>query len=229
MRPLLRPMLLVAGAMALAVALTLGAAGLLGGRADPEATPPPVAGRAAPALDPAALRDADNLIPTLQARLKATPKDHRSWSTLALAYVEQARVTADPTYYAKADAALAEASTLAPGDSVMLTATATLAAARHEFTRALRDTAAALRVNPYSATAEAIRSDALTELGRYDEARRAATRADDLDPGPSTFARLSYAGRAAGRPGRGDPADAPVPGGGRDERLVVCVRDLPPG
>ena len=40
--------------------------------------------------------------------------------------------------------------------------------------------------------AEAIRSDALTELGRYPEALRAAHRADDLDPGPSTFARLSY-------------------------------------
>ncbi len=137
MRPLLRPVLLVAGAMALAVVLTLGATGLLGGTGSPGTTPPPVAGRAAPGLDPAALRDADNLIPTLQARLRTTPKDHRSWSTLALAYVEQARVTADPTYYAKADAALAQARALAPGDSVMLTAQATLAAARHEFSRPL--------------------------------------------------------------------------------------------
>ncbi len=74
----------------------------------------------------------------------------------------------------------------------MLTARASLEAARHDFHRALRDADAAIEVNPYSAPAWAIRSDALTELGRYAEARRAATRADDLEPGPSTFARLSY-------------------------------------
>ena len=54
-----------------------------------------------------------------------------------MAYVEQARITADPTYYAKADQALARAAALAPHDSVMLTARATLAAARHDFTAAL--------------------------------------------------------------------------------------------
>jgi tetratricopeptide (TPR) repeat protein len=191
MRPLLRPVLLVTSAAALAVALILGAAGLLGG--SDRATEPPAAGADAPAaLDPVALRSAGDQIGALQARLRTTPKDHRSWSSLALAYVEQARITADPTYYAKADAALAKARALAPTDSVMYTASATLEAARHEFSRALADTGRALKVNPYSAIAEAIRSDALTELGRYDAALRAAHRADDLDPGPSTFARLSY-------------------------------------
>ncbi len=193
MRPLLRPVLLVVGTMTLAVALTIAATGLLGGTDARTPTSPSSAGRAGPAgVDPAALRDRDNLIGTLQARLRSTPKDQRSWSTLALAYVEQARVTADPTYYGKAGAALARARALAPHDSVMYAATATLEAARHEFTQALRDSGRALQVNPYSAVAEAIRADALTELGRYDAALRAAHRADDLDPGPSTFARLSY-------------------------------------
>jgi tetratricopeptide (TPR) repeat protein len=219
MRPLLRPVLLITVAAVLAVAVTLGATGLLGGTsAAPDtaagtsaardtaggtpadrdtAAPARVAGRAAPAapaLDPAAVAGVDpsDLVGTLQARLRHVPGDHRAWSTLALAYVEQARITADPTFYAKADRALARAAALAPTDSVLLTARATLAAARHEFTTALRSSTAALRVNPYSGPAEAIRSDALTELGRYPAARRAAHRADDLDPGPSTFARLSY-------------------------------------
>jgi tetratricopeptide (TPR) repeat protein len=198
MRPLLRPVLLVSGAMALAVVLTLVAAGLSGGTDGTAPSAGRFAGGAAPAApaadrdDPAALHNGGDAIAALQARLQTTPKDQRSWSSLALAYVEQARITADPTYYAKADAALAKARALAPTDSVMYTASATLEAARHEFTRALADTSRALKVNPYSAAAEAIRSDALTELGRYDEAQRAAARADDLDPGPSTFARLSY-------------------------------------
>ena len=196
MRPLLRPVLLVTAALVLAVAVTLGATGLLGDRSTPgdDLSAARVAGRAAPALDPAAVAGVSpaDLVGTLQARLRRTPKDHRAWSTLSMAYVEQARITADPTYYAKADQALGRAAALAPDDSVMLTARATLAAARHDFTAALHSTGAALRINSYSAAAEAIRSDALTELGGYPEALRAAHRADDLDPGPSTFARLSY-------------------------------------
>ena len=202
MRPLLRPVLLVTAALVLAAAVTLGATGLLGGSPTAgnndgdlaTAAAARTAGRATPALDPAAAAGVspDTLVGTLQARLRRTPKDHRAWSTLSMAYVEQARITADPTYYTKADQALARAAALAPDDSVMLTARATLAAARHDFTAALHATGAALRINPYSAAAEAIRSDALTELGRYPEALWAAHRADDLDPGPSTFARLSY-------------------------------------
>ena len=191
MRPLLRPVLLVASALGLAGVVTVAATGLLGG-ASSDAPTTSVAGLAAPGIDPAALAGGTDPIATLQARLRTTPKDHRSWSTLALAYVEQARITADPTYYGKADKAVARAAALAPHDSVLLTARATLAAAWHQFSQSLALTRRALTVNPYSAAAETIRSDDLTELGRYAEARRAATRADDLDPGPSTFARLSY-------------------------------------
>ena len=192
MRPLLRPVLLVITALSLAVLVTIGAAGLPGDDPTPRPVPAPAAARPAPGIDPAALADRTNVVATLQARLRSTPKDHRAWSNLALAYVEKARTTADPTYYRKADSALARAQKLAPGDSVLLTARGALAAARHDFRAALRASDAALRVNPYSAQAEAVRSDALTELGRYDAAARAASRADDLDPGPSTFARLSY-------------------------------------
>lgn len=197
---LLRPALLSACALALAAAFTLVAAIAFGGDPDggssdgTSAASQNVAGRgAAPGTD----------ISSLQARLRSTPRDHRSWSTLALAYVEQARVTADPTYYAKADRAIARAERLAPGDSVMFTATAALETARHDFTAALDAADEAIKVNPYSALAHLFRSDALTELGRYAEARRAAFRADDLEPGPSTFARLSYAAEL-----RGDLPDA---------------------
>jgi tetratricopeptide (TPR) repeat protein len=179
---LLRPALLGASALMLAGAMTLTAAVALGGA--------PEVSTAAPG--PSAAGAPGSSIAALQQRLRTVPGDHRSWSALALAYVEQARITADSSYYPKAARAVARAVALAPGDSVMLTARASLEAARHEFHAALDDADAAIAVNPYSAPAHAIRSDALTELGRYAEARRAATRADDLDPGPSTFARLSY-------------------------------------
>ncbi|HEX4698285.1 MAG TPA: tetratricopeptide repeat protein [Actinomycetes bacterium] len=189
----------------LALAATVGlTAGLVGHhrdttRAAASSTDP----RGAAAANPAAIADASSLVSTLQARLEVTPKDQRSWSQLALAYAEQGRITADPTYYPKAQAAIARAAHLAPGDSVMLAARATLQAARHDFTGSLHSAEQSLRVNPFNAQAEAIRCDALTELGRYAEAPGAAARADDLDPGSSTFARLSYQ-----RELRGDLADA---------------------
>jgi tetratricopeptide (TPR) repeat protein len=195
-RRVLRPAGLTAAVCVLAAALTLGAAIGLGRPGQrPASSQPPVA---AAALSGAGGRTLAGLVTGLQTRLHAEPRDHRGWSTLALAYVEQARITADPTYYPKAEQALARAAAVAPGDDLMLTGQATLAAARHDFARSLALADRALTVNPSSAQAHAVRSDALTELGRYDEARAAATRADRLRPGTSTFARLSYAAELRG-------------------------------
>ncbi len=210
---LLRPALLTATALALAVGLTLVAAVALGGRPGPVDAS---GASAAPAVGVAGRPAVAGDVASLQARLRAVPGDHRAWSSLALAYVEQARVTADPSYYSRADRAIAEAVRRAPGDAALLTATASLAAARHDFSAALAAADEAVAARPFGAQAHEIRSDALTELGRYDEARRAATRADDLDPGPSTFARLSYAAEL-----RGDLGEA--------TRLMRLSRDTATG
>jgi tetratricopeptide (TPR) repeat protein len=180
----------------LAGVMTLTAAAF-GGTHQPEDAAPPAtmrgaAGQAEVTGATGSTGSIGSTVEALQQRLRVVPGDHRGWATLALGYVEQARITADPTLYAKADGALDRAAKLAPGDSVVLTAAATLAAARHQFHRSLAAAKRAIDVNPYSAQAWAVRSDALTELGRYRAAREAAVRADDLRPGPSTFARLSY-------------------------------------
>ena len=196
---LLRPALYGTLALALAAALTFVASITMGGTGGSSAPDRVVNGGGAPSdLSPGAIADPATFIPTLQNRLRRMPQDHRGWSTLVLAYVEQARITADPTYYAKAGKALERAARLAPEDSVMLTARAALDNARHDFRAAVVSAERAIAVNPYSAAANAYRADALTELGRYPEGRRAARRADNLQPGPSTFARLSYAAELRG-------------------------------
>lgn len=177
--------LVLAGTLALAGGVTAYAVGGDDGGA-----------RGASSLSAAAPVRADDLTGTvtaLQARLRTLPTDYRSWATLALAYVEQARVTTDSSYYPKADQALERAVAGAPADDLVLTARAALAAARHDFADALSLADQALAVNAYSALASAVRADALTELGRYDEALEAANRADAVQPGTSTFSRLSYA------------------------------------
>jgi tetratricopeptide (TPR) repeat protein len=212
---LLRPALLGATALMLAGAMTLTAAVALGGAPDDGTETGrtlTTSGSAGGTGRPGPTGSPTSSVAALQQRLRDVPKDHRGWATLSLAYVEQARVTADPTFYAKASAALARATRLAPGDSVVLTARATLAAGRHQFRRALSAAERAIDVNPYSSAAWAVRSDALTELGRYPAAHAAAVRADDLEPGPPTFARLSYQAEL-----RGDLAEA--------SRLMRLSRD----
>lgn len=180
---------------ALSGAAVLGlAAGLLaiGATAGAPSSSPEVdssVGSAAPEpVDPLAQSITD-----LQAELDRVPGNWSAWADLGLAYVQQARRTADPGLYARADGAFAESLEVRSADNdKALTGQATLAAARHDFAEALALTDRSLQVNPYSATTYAVRSDALTELGRYDQAREAVRQMLDLGPGLDASTRASY-------------------------------------
>ncbi|MFD0314019.1 tetratricopeptide repeat protein [Streptomyces flavalbus] len=178
-------------AVLLGVALTAGsiAVGELRGgeRADTVA--------AAPGALPARLGtgvDLEASVTALQAHLKARPGDFTGWATLGLAYVEQARTDGDPARYPRARRALDRSLELRPGNDQALAGHAALAAARHDFTGALRYADRALEQNPYSERALATRIDALVELGRYDDASEAADTADDRRPGIPVFTRYAY-------------------------------------
>jgi len=132
-------------------------------------------------------------ITRLQLSLKQTPGNYRAWSELGLAYVTQSRLTADPTFYPKAEGAFAKSLELLPKDNAdAITGQATLAAARHDFAEALSLANKALRINDFSSTAYGVKADALTELGRYDQAVLAVQRMLDLQPGTPSFSRASY-------------------------------------
>lgn len=128
----------------------------------------------------------------LQQRVAGLPGDYRAWSQLGAAHLELARTTSDPGAYARAESAFRRALELRPQDSDALAGTGALAAAEHDFSRALRTSDQALAVNPYSASARAVRTDALVELGRYAEAEAEAERLLRLRPGTSAFTRGSY-------------------------------------
>jgi tetratricopeptide (TPR) repeat protein len=129
-----------------------------------------------------------------QQRLRDVPGDYLTWAELGAAYVQQARVTADPSYYLKAQGALERSIQVRrDGNSFALTGLATLAAARHDFVRALDLGRRSLVIDAYSATTYGVVGDALVELGRYDEAFRAIQRMVDLRPDVASYARASYA------------------------------------
>lgn len=186
--------------LVLALAGVLSAAGAVGVVRDQDSTAAAdlTAGDRSAAVSTAwtglAGADLDDAVAALQERLERVPGDHPAWAALALAHVEQARTSGDPTLYDRAEAAIARSIDLLPqGNAAALAARAALLAARHDFTGALRDAQTALRTNPYDATALAVRVDALTELGRYDDQLRALAQADRRRPGVPVVTRFAYA------------------------------------
>ncbi|HMC67732.1 MAG TPA: hypothetical protein VKJ07_01150, partial [Mycobacteriales bacterium] len=134
-----------------------------------------------------------------QEHLRTVPRDWQAWATLGLDYVEQAKVTVDPTYYPKADSALARSLQLEAGDNfVAMAGEAALSAARHDFHGALSWAQRGLAIDPRNAVLYGARCDALTQLGRYAEAEQAARTMELLSPGSDAEARLSYAAELRG-------------------------------
>jgi len=132
-------------------------------------------------------------ISAAQQRLERVPGDYNTWAELGSAYVEQARVTADPSYYPRAEGALQESMTLRPeGNDVALTGLGALANARHDFAGAADFARQAVAINSYSATAHGVLTDALTQLGDYPGATAALQRMLALRPGIASFTRASY-------------------------------------
>ena len=184
-----RAKLLACGALAVASTVTAGLLLTTGSTGPAVASPPqPLQAATVAATDPLARG-----IAGLQDTLRREPSDDKSWAALGAAYLQQARLTADPSFYAKAHTALATSLQLRPvGNGAALLGEATLAAGQHEFARALALASQAISLNPYSAGAYAIKADALTELGQYDQARSAVQKLLSLQPGVDSFARASY-------------------------------------
>ncbi|SDY76010.1 Tetratricopeptide repeat-containing protein [Modestobacter sp. DSM 44400] len=143
---------------------------------------------AGPAVDPLVAA-----ITAAQQRLEQVPGDYTTWAQLGSAYVERARITADPTYYDKADGALQQSLTLHPdGNDTALIGQGALANARHDFAGAAAFGEQAVQLNPYSATAWGVLTDARTQLGDYPGATDALQRMLRLRPGIASFTRASY-------------------------------------
>ena len=181
-----------------AAAVALGGALFLGGTLLPTARGVPTSSVASidagQALAPAGGgRTLDATIEALQRRLKTTTPDADSFAQLGLAYLQKARITADPSYFPKADGVLRRSLELDRSDNVdALVGMGALTGARHQFGQQLRWGRRAVDASPYSSIAHGIVADALIELGRYDAAGEALQTMVDLRPDLASFSRISY-------------------------------------
>jgi tetratricopeptide (TPR) repeat protein len=196
--------------------------------AAPASSPSPPS--SAPAASPAASSGAPTSasenrtqarIDELRARLQSYPDDGGAYRDLGAALLQRVREIGDPSLYDQADEALAKARGLLPGDPNVLVAIGVLQLARHEFGDALETGQAALAIAPI-AEARGVVVDALTELGRYDEAIEELQRMVDQRPNLASYTRVSYARELHGDlEGALEALDlAAMAGGGAPENLA---------
>ncbi|HVL85737.1 MAG TPA: tetratricopeptide repeat protein, partial [Pseudonocardia sp.] len=174
------PVLLVLIGALLAV-LTVG--GVLSAR-----EPAPAA--VAPAAAPSGL---DEFVFRAQEALRRNPQDAPLWAELGAAYVEQARISGDPSYYGRAQGALDRSLQLEPeGNGEALIGLGQLANARHDFAAAREHGERARELRPYTGEVYGVLVDAYTQLGDADAASAAVQRMLDVEPGLAAFSRASY-------------------------------------
>ena len=156
-------------------------------------------GDAEAALSPASNGDRTAAIAGLQAKLRSDPSNAAGWATLALDYVDQARVTVNPAFDTLADGAVKrslalDSTTNFIGDA----AAASLAAARHQFAQAKTYALKGIAIDGYNASLYGTLADAQTQLGDYAGAAGSVQKMLNLRPQTPALARASYVAELAG-------------------------------
>jgi tetratricopeptide (TPR) repeat protein len=140
----------------------------------------------------------DLLLERLQEQLRSYPADQEAYLKLGSAYLQKARETGDPSFYAKGEEALLKARELDPDSAQAMTLLGAVALGRHEFQKALEWAERSLEINPSYAAAYGVLGDAQVELGRYEAAFVSFQRMVDLKPNLDSYARVSYARQLTG-------------------------------
>jgi tetratricopeptide (TPR) repeat protein len=155
---------------------------------------PPERSERLAALPPAPTPTAstDRRIGALQATVRTAPRRADGWTLLAGAYLQKVRETGDAGFYARAQGAVDRALSLRPDDAGALTQRSALELSRHDFQAGLRDALRARALAPTVVAPFGAVVDALVELGRYPQARKALQEMVDRKPNLAAYARVSY-------------------------------------
>jgi len=119
----------------------------------------------------------------LRAQLSSDPANAAVAAQLARRCIEAYRSASDPRYLGRAQSALAPWWTAPSAPAPILVLRASIKQSQHDFTNALSDLDAALRLDPRNPQAWLTRATILTVLGDDNEARRSCLRLAQLAPG----------------------------------------------
>jgi tetratricopeptide (TPR) repeat protein len=140
----------------------------------------------------------DRQVDRLQERIANLPEDTEAYVQLGGAYIQKARETGDPSYYARAEEALLRALELRPDSASAMVALGAVSLGRHEFGQALSWAERSLEIDLSGPDGYGVMGDALVEMGQYDAALESYQRMVDLRPDQASYARVSYARKLMG-------------------------------
>ena len=152
----------------------------------------PIVPRLQPDAPAAIERPASDTISLMQDRLRRNPDDAGAYAQLGWAFLQRVRETNDATQYALSEKAFDESLARDMNEVDALIGKGALAASRHQFAAALNWADRAREQNPFKAQIFGVMGDALTELGRYDEAAVIIQKMVDTRPDVSSYSRVSY-------------------------------------
>jgi len=142
--------------------------------------------------DPHDTQPLDSEIRTAQELIRQMPQQPDHWTRAGHAWVRKARLSADPGFYTNVTGCVEGALHTDPGNRAARNLRGLVLLNNHRFAEAQREAEGLLQEEPQDLIALGTLSDALLELGKYDEAIEAAQRLMDLRPGMASYARASY-------------------------------------
>jgi tetratricopeptide (TPR) repeat protein len=171
------------------------------------------------------LSNTEEVIRTLQDRLRRAPSNLDTYALLGNTYLQRARETGDPGYYGKAEQVLNAALKRDAQHLEALIGKGALALARHDFRAALTLGEQARALNPDVPRIYGVIGDAQIELGQYDAAVATIQKMVDLRPDLSSYSRVSYLRELYGDlPGAVEAMERAVAAGGPTSENTQWVR-----
>ena len=134
----------------------------------------------------------DDALRRAQKRARLADPKAEDWVGVGWGWVRKARLSGDPGFYVHVAGCVEEALRLAPAEVGALALRALVLMNDHRFEDARRAADSIRAADPTNALAHGIASDALLELGRFEDAVAAAQRSADLEPGSVAYVRASY-------------------------------------
>jgi tetratricopeptide (TPR) repeat protein len=134
----------------------------------------------------------DQLIWDYQERVRLNPEQLQSRAILGSAYIQKARETGDPSWYAKAETVIDGGLALQPDHFEALIVKGNIALARHQFREALALGQQAQAAAPLVPRVYGVIADAQIELGMYPQAVESVQQMVDMRPDLSSYARVAY-------------------------------------
>ena len=185
----------LAGAAALFIGGSLGPVRLEPSQARPPTTPVKVEDAVAPLTSGAA-----GAVSALVDSLEAEPNSAALHAELGLAYLREARETADPSRLPLAQESLGRSLELQPKENLeAFVGMAALSNARHQFSQSVSWARRAIAISPFNSAAYGLLGDALFELGRVPAADAAYEEMVERRPDVASYVRASYALQFHGR------------------------------